>query len=250
MTSLTPGANCAVPAAVVRAELHWAPGPGVPDVDFSALLLTESGRVRNDEDFVFYNQPRHRSGAVRHLGKGGDTDALEIDLQAVEPGIERIVLASSADGGSFGQVPGLFLLVREAGTGAEVARFDMSASTETAFLAGELYRRAGQWKFRAVGQGYASGLAGLAGDFGITVETDTHPAPIPVPASARVPAPAPAPAATPAPWGASTPVAAPATGSFGSSAHPSWPPPPPPQPQQPTPGSPPPHSPVTPWPPR
>lgn len=171
---MSKGSNLPVDARVVRAELAWTAGAGVPDIDGSALLLTESGRVRDDGDFVFYNQPRHTSGAVTHLGKrsaaGAATDTVEVDLPRLEPAVERVVLCASSDGGTFGQVPGLVLRLLDAGTGAEIARFDMVAGTETAFIGGELYRRQGKWKFRAVGQGYAAGLAGLATDFGITVD--------------------------------------------------------------------------------
>ncbi|MER5990218.1 VWA domain-containing protein [Streptomyces viridosporus] len=195
--AMSKGSNLPVDAPAVRVELAWAAGPGVPDIDASALLLTEAGRVRDDGDFVFYNQPRHASGAVTHLGKrsaaGAATDTVEVDLRSLEPAVERIVLCASADGGTFGQVPGLVLRLLDAGTGTEVARFDMAAGTETAFIGGELYRRQGAWKFRAVGQGYASGLAGLATDFGITVDD----APLPDGGSpavtALVPPPAPAP---------------------------------------------------------
>lgn len=130
--------------------------------------------MRSDDDFVFYNQAVHPSGAVRYEGKQqGETvvDALSVNLGQVEPQIETIVLAASADGGTFGQFRGLYIRVIDAANGAEVARFDSSgASTETAFVLGELYRRQGAWKFRAVGQGYDSGLAGLATDFGISVD--------------------------------------------------------------------------------
>ncbi|GAA0697460.1 VWA domain-containing protein [Streptomyces thermocarboxydus] len=170
----------------------------MPDIDASALLLTSVGRVRDDGDFVFYNQPRHASGAVRHLGKrhadGAATDTVEVDLRAVEPAVERIVLGASADGGTFGQVPGLVLRLLDAASGTEIARFDMAAGTETAFIGGELYRRQGAWKFRAVGQGYDSGLAGLATDFGITVD-DPAQAPL---VTAPVP-PLPPPPADPGP---------------------------------------------------
>lgn len=208
MTTLSKGANLPVAASSVRVVLGWWPGQGVPDVDASALLLAGGGRVRSDGDFVFYNQPVHARGAVRHLGKQPGADALEVNLAAVEPDVERVVLCASADGGTFGQVPGLHLRVLDTGSGAEIARFDMEAGPETAFVSGELYRRAGAWKFRAVGQGYASGLAGLATDFGITVD-DEPPAPPAAPAAppvrvappARVPAPAP-PAPAPAAPGA------------------------------------------------
>ncbi|WP_371675147.1 VWA domain-containing protein [Streptomyces sp. NBC_01276] len=198
MTTLSKGANLQVAAASVRVVLGWRPGPGVPDVDASALLLAGGGRVRSDGDFVFYNQPVHASGAVRHLGKRPGGDALEVNLAALEPGVERVALCASADGGTFGRVPGLHLLLLDASSGAELVRFDMTAGPETAFVSGELYRRAGVWKFRAVGQGYASGLAGLATDFGITVD-DAPPAAPTAPAPAPATAPAPAPVPTPAP---------------------------------------------------
>ncbi|MFD0056695.1 VWA domain-containing protein [Streptomyces sp. NPDC127168] len=188
-TSLSKGANLAVDSPAVRVELAWAAGPGVPEIDASALLLTSAGRVRDDGDFVFYNQPRHASGAVGHLGKRGGpgapagvtTDAVEVDLVSVEPAVERIVLCASADGGTFGRVPGLSMRLLDAASGTELARFDMTAGTETALVGGELYRRQGKWKFRAVGQGYAAGLAGLATDFGITVDDDAPPTPTPTP---------------------------------------------------------------------
>ncbi|WP_353940711.1 TerD family protein [Streptomyces sp. HUAS MG91] len=179
------GTNVAVPASAVRVELGWRGGPAVPDADASALLLA-SGRVRSDADFVFYNQPAHASGAVRHEGKtatgGAVTDTLLVDLARVEPAIERVVLAASADGGAFGRVPGLYIRVLDAASGAELARFDSTdATVETAFVLGELYRRQGAWKFRAVGQGYDSGLAGLATDYGITVDEPERAAPPPMP---------------------------------------------------------------------
>ena len=88
-----------------------------------------------------------------------------------EPGVEKIVIAASADGGTFGQFQGLYVRVVDASGGAEIARFDsQGATSETAFVLGELYRRQGAWKFRAVGQGYDTGLAGLATDFGISVD--------------------------------------------------------------------------------
>ncbi|MEU1365196.1 VWA domain-containing protein [Streptomyces sp. NPDC005803] len=182
VTTLSKGANMPVTATTVRAVLGWSPGPGVPDVDASALLLTTSGRVRSDDDFVFYNQPQHASGAVRHLGKQAGADALEVHLTGLGSDVERVVLCASADGGTFGQVRGLHLRLLEAASGAELARFDMEACSETAYVSGEFYRRAGGWKFRAVGQGYADGLAGLATDFGISVDEE-RPAAAPPPAA-------------------------------------------------------------------
>ncbi|WP_405675502.1 VWA domain-containing protein [Streptomyces sp. NBC_01511] len=191
MTTLGKGANLPVTVPAVRAVLSWSAGSGVPDVDGSALLLTGAGQVRSDGDFVFYNQPRHASGAVRHLGKQPGADSVEVDLAALEPGIERVALCASADGGTFGQVPGLRLRLLDAAAGTELARFDMEAGAETAYVSGELYRRGGGWKFRAVGQGYASGLAGLASDFGITVDEEPPPVPPPAPAPHAPVAPSP-----------------------------------------------------------
>ncbi|MFE4807906.1 TerD family protein, partial [Streptomyces nigrescens] len=204
--SMLKGSNVPVPAPAVRVELGWQAAPGAPDVDASALLLV-SGKVRDDADFVFYNQPAHASGAVRHEGKrpagGAMTDCLAVDLAAVEPAVDKVVLAASADGGSFGSVPGLHIRVLDAAGGAELARFDsQDAGAETAFVLGELYRRQGAWKFRAVGQGYDTGLAGLATDFGISVEEPAAPqppAPAPAPAAPAPPPPAMAPAPPMAP---------------------------------------------------
>ncbi|MEU6471043.1 TerD family protein [Streptomyces massasporeus] len=187
------GSNTPVPTAALRVELGWRAGPGVPDADASALLLV-SGKVRSDADFVFYNQPAHSSGAVRHEGKrdagGRVTDTLLVDLARVEPEIETLVLAASSDGGAFGQVPDLYIEVQDAAQGAPVARFDNpGATTETAFVLGEFYRRQGAWKFRAVGQGYSSGLEGLATDYGITVDEPQQAAPAPATAPAPPAAP-------------------------------------------------------------
>src|SRR5947199_3962595 len=181
--TMSKGSNTPVPETALRVELGRRSGPGVPDVDASALLLVD-GKVRSDGDFVFYNQPAHASGAVRHEGKGGAggqvTDTLLVDLARVEPAVDRIVLAASADGGTFGRVPDLYIEVRDAAQNTAVARFDSTGATvETAFVLGEFYRRQGAWKFRAVGQGYDSGLGGLATDFGITVDEPQHTASAP-----------------------------------------------------------------------
>ncbi|MER6405339.1 TerD family protein [Streptomyces viridosporus] len=197
------GSNTPVPTTALRVELGWRSGPGVPDADASALLLV-GGKVRSDGDFVFYNQPAHSSGAVRHEGKrtagGRVTDTLLVDLARVEPGIETVIVAASSDGGAFGRVPDLYIEVKDAASGAAAARFDSTgATTETAFVLGEFYRRQGAWKFRAVGQGYSSGLEGLATDYGITVDEPQHTAPAPPAAAAPPPpvAPPPSPAIRP-----------------------------------------------------
>ncbi|BCJ65892.1 VWA domain-containing protein [Polymorphospora rubra] len=215
MTVLSKGANVALPTMYVRAVLSWTAGPGVPDIDVSALLLTASGKVRSDGDFVFYNQPRHPSGAVTHAGKragaaGEAFDGITVELARVEPDIQRVVIAASAHDGTFQQVRGLRLTIFDVGSGAEVARFeDMHASTEKAIVGGELYLRNGAWKFRAVGQGWDSGLAGLATNFGISVDSEppataqptATPPPPPAPAFPPPPvtAPPPPPPAAPAP---------------------------------------------------
>lgn len=212
--TMAKGSNVPVPAPAVRVELGWSSGAGVPDADASALLLAASGKVRSDDDFVFYNQPVHSSGAVRHEGKKNDggrvTDALVVDFARVEPAIETVVLAASTDGGTFGQIPGLFIRVVDAANGAEIARYDSEdATVETAFVLGELYRRQGAWKFRAVGQGYSSGLEGLATDYGISVDEPKQAPPTPAPAAVQHPAAPAAPVQAPPPP-AQVPAAAPA----------------------------------------
>ncbi|MEU2437039.1 TerD family protein [Streptomyces rubradiris] len=172
------GSNVPLEATTVRAVLRWTPGQDVPDVDVSALLLGPDGRVRSDEDFVFYNQPRHPSGAVWRLGKKrvaeGLTDTIQTELTGVEPGVSRILLVASADGVAFDRVPALCILLHDAGAadGEPLARFDIKPETgsETALICGELYRRGEGWKFRALGEGYSNGLKGLATDFGISVD--------------------------------------------------------------------------------
>lgn len=176
------GSNVPLDTAAVRAVLRWTPGPGVPDVDASALLLGADGRVRSDEDFVFYNQPRHPSGLVRRLPKKrvaeGLTDTVEAELGGLDRSVDQVVIAASSDGDTFRRVSDLRILLYDA-TAADrepLALFDVKAETgeETAIICGELYRRGDGWKFRAVGQGYPTGLVGLATDFGISVDEGTE----------------------------------------------------------------------------
>ncbi|MDQ1029602.1 stress response protein SCP2 [Streptomyces umbrinus] len=176
------GSNVPLDATAVRAVLRWTPGRGVPDVDASALLLGLDGRVRSDEDFVFYNQPRHPSGKVWRLGKKrvneglaeGLTDTIQSDLVGVDNGVGRILLVASADGVTFDRVSALRILLYDAvlGDAEPVAYFDIKPQTgeETALVCGELYRRGEGWKFRALGEGYTNGLQGLASDYGISVD--------------------------------------------------------------------------------
>jgi stress response protein SCP2 len=174
------GQNVPVVVPAVQAVLSWSPGPSVPDVDVSALLLADSGRVRSDADFVYYNQPTHASGSVRHAGKQqgprGSADTVTVALGSVEPAVQRVVIAASAEG-AFSRVPGMTLCLYDEAH-AELVRFAVEGEgTETSMVVGELYRRGGEWKFRAVGQGFDNGLAGLATAFGIQVDDAPEPPP-------------------------------------------------------------------------
>ncbi|MER5864396.1 TerD family protein [Kitasatospora sp. NPDC002040] len=182
------GANISLSATAVRAVLRWTAAAGGPDVDVSALLLGPDGKVRTDADFVFYNQPRHPSGLVRHLRKqrsGSEVaDIIEVELAQLPPDVDRVVLAGSAEGGAFPEVADLRVVLHDGAAAngvAPIAEFSCAdAGPVTALLVAELYRRSGGWKFRAIGQGYADGLGALATDYGITVEDEAAPEP-PVP---------------------------------------------------------------------
>ncbi|MFE9644144.1 TerD family protein [Streptomyces sp. NPDC006365] len=172
------GSNVPLDAKAVRSVLRWAPGQGVPEVDASALLLGPDDCVRSDEDFVFYNQPRHPSGKVWRLGKKrvteGLTDTIQSDLAGVDSAVKRILLVASAEGVTFDRVRALRILLYDAALpdSEPLAYFDIKPETgeETALICGELYRRGEGWKFRALGEGYSNGLEGLASDFGIAVD--------------------------------------------------------------------------------
>jgi stress response protein SCP2 len=227
---LVPGGNVGLSqvgltGAPVVVSLVWTPVPGV-DADLSALLTTASGKVRSDADFVFYNQPTGAGGAVRHLGKsqrGGVTvDQVQVDPAALPADIERVVIAASLDGtGTFGSLRGLAVEVAAAGSAVAAIRCELAAGSETAFVFAEVYRRAGEWKVRAVGQGYAAGLAGLATDYGVSVDDEPTPPPAPTPPP---PPPPPAPPAPPA-WPA--PTAPPAPQNWPAPTAPPVPGPPP-----------------------
>ncbi|MGQ4517198.1 TerD family protein [Streptomyces sp. DW26H14] len=151
------------------------------DLDASALMCRE-GRVMGDEYFVFYNNLKSPEASVEHTGDNltgegeGDDESLLVDLSQVPEQCDKIVFPVSihdADNRcqTFGQVSNAFIRVVNQADGQELARYDLTedASTETAMIFGELYRHGGEWKFRAVGQGYASGLRGIALDFGVNV---------------------------------------------------------------------------------
>ncbi|GEB51265.1 MULTISPECIES: TerD family protein [Streptomyces] len=152
------------------------------DLDASALLCDGSGKVLSDQHFVFYNNLKSPDGSVEHTGDNltgegeGDDEVIKVDLSAVPAGAEKIVFPVSIHeaeqrGQNFGQVSNAYIRVVNQSGGSELARYDLTedAATETAMVFGELYRHNGEWKFRAVGQGYASGLAGIAQDFGVNV---------------------------------------------------------------------------------
>ncbi|MFC8596842.1 TerD family protein [Isoptericola sp. NPDC057191] len=166
--------------------LGWDPRTtdGAPfDLDASAILLDAAGKAVSDLHFVFYGNLKDPSGAVLHQGDNltgvgdGDDETINVDLLAVEPTVQRIVfLASIHDAAArrqnFGQVSDSYIRIYDgddATNDAKVVRFDLGedASTETALVFGEMYRRDGEWKFRAVGQGYTTGLAGVIADFGL-----------------------------------------------------------------------------------
>lgn len=150
------------------------------DLDASAFLLTDSGKVRGDNDFIFYNNLKSSDGSVTHTGDNrtgegdGDDEALIIELNRVPQEITKIVFVVTIHDAatrrqSFGQVTNAFIRLVNNDSNVEAARYDLTedASTETAMLFGELYRHAGEWKFRAVGQGYAGGLASVCAQYGI-----------------------------------------------------------------------------------
>ncbi|MFJ3159580.1 TerD family protein [Streptomyces kanasensis] len=191
---MTPGSNIPLSAARVAVDVT-AP----VRLDVSGLLLTAHGKVRSDDDFIFYNQPSG-PGVTYRSGGGTAPDAITVDTAAVPADIDRIVVTASPDaaGRTFeGTEP--TATIRDAATGAVLATFTPPRlGSETALVVVEVYRRGDAWKARAVGQGYANGLAGIATDFGVTVEeSPAAPAPSPTPQATPAAPPAPAPVAPP-----------------------------------------------------
>lgn len=152
------------------------------DLDASAILAGADKKVISDSHFVFFNNLRSPDGSVEHIGDNttgegeGDDEVINVDLATVPAEVHSIVFPVSiydaeSRGQSFGQVNQAYIRVVDRNGGAELARYDLSedASTETAMIFGELYRHGAEWKFRAIGQGYASGLAGIARDYGVSV---------------------------------------------------------------------------------
>lgn len=169
----------------VRVGLGWdtrvTDGSGF-DLDASVFLLNEAGQVRSDADFVFYNNKLGANGAVEHQGDNltgegsGDDETVSVNLDTLPADIAKISFAvtiheAEARRQNFGMVSNAFIRVLNADDGTEIARYDLSedASTETAMIFGDLYRHGGEWKFKAIGQGFAGGLGPLARSFGVNV---------------------------------------------------------------------------------
>ena len=152
------------------------------DLDASAFMVKDDGKVRSDSDFIFYNQMKSTCGSVEHTGDNrtgagdGDDEAVIVLLDKVPADVQRIIFCVTIHEAdqrkqNFGQVSHAFVRVVNKDSNNEVARYDLSedASIETAMIFGEIYRHSGEWKFKAVGQGYAGGLAALAKQYGIDV---------------------------------------------------------------------------------
>jgi tellurium resistance protein TerD len=152
------------------------------DLDASAFLLGENGKVRSDSDFIYYNQMRSGCGSVEHTGDNrtgageGDDEQIKVDFSKVPADVQRMAVTvtihdADARRQSFGQVSNAFIRIVNENSGAEVVRYDLSEdySTETAMIFGEVYRHNGEWKFKAVGQGYAGGLVAMCQQFGVSI---------------------------------------------------------------------------------
>ena len=152
------------------------------DLDASALGCSESGTVISNDYFIFFNQTRSPEGAIEHLGDNrtgegaGDDEVVSVDLSGAPAQLDKVVFLTSiydaeTTGVTFGQVRNAYIRVVNAADNTELARYDLSedASVETAMVFGELYRNGADWKFRAIGQGYSSGLAGIAKDYGVNL---------------------------------------------------------------------------------
>lgn len=150
------------------------------DLDASAFLLTATGKVRGDHDFIFYNQLKSQDNSVEHTGDNrsgqgnGDDETLLVNLSKVASEIEKIAITvtihdAQARSQNFGQIANAFIRIVNQDTQVEVVRFDLAEdySSETAMVFGEVYRHNGEWKFKAVGQGYSGGLAAMCQQYGI-----------------------------------------------------------------------------------
>ncbi|MER6071713.1 TerD family protein [Streptomyces sp. NPDC001817] len=231
--SLTKGGNVSLSKqapglTAVTVGLGWQANTGY-EPDAGALLCAASGKVPSDEHFVFFNNLSSPDGSVRHLSGGspdGDDQRIEVDLTRVPDEVEKVVFTVSlyegaSRGQTFGQVHRAYIRVLDREGGTELARYDLASgglSTETALVFGELYRHGAEWKFRAVGQGYASGLAGIATDYGVAVLREASPSPAPAADPVAVPQPHAGTPVPPAPL--KPPVVAPSAPAFTPSSQP------------------------------
>ncbi len=152
------------------------------DLDASAFLLSASGKVRSEADFIFYNQLKSSCGSVQHTGDNltgageGDDEVIMIDLARIPADVQKVAFTVTIHEAeqrrqNFGQVMNAYIRIVNAETQVEIARYDLAedASTETAMIFGELYRHSGEWRFSAVGQGYVGGLAAMCRQYGINI---------------------------------------------------------------------------------
>ena len=183
MTLLTPGANTGVNTEVLNVTVSYSPVPGA-ELDVSAFLLTASGKVRGDNDMCFFGQQSVNDGAVKLLESGPGRAVFSLDLQAVDPTIEKVALTATIyqNKAQFSAFPQLVVAI----SGGIEAPIPTQGMSETALILGEFYRRQGVWKFRCVAQGFAGGLASLAEHFGVDVAAPVAPTPQPVAPTAKV----------------------------------------------------------------
>lgn len=196
MTTLTPGANTSVSSGSQTVTISYAPVAGA-DLDVSAFLLAESGKVRGDNDMCFFGQQSVNNGAVKLVESAAGRTVFSLNLEAIDPAIEKVALTATIyeNKAKFAAFPQLNVSV----SGGIEAPIPTQGMQETALILGEFYRRQGAWKFRCVAQGFAGGLAPLAEHFGVDIAA---PAPVSAPTPTPTPTPTPAPAA-PAPAPAS-----------------------------------------------
>ncbi|MES2819061.1 MAG: TerD family protein [Pseudomonadota bacterium] len=205
MSLLTPGANASVPSGTLSATVRFSPtSVAGADIDVSAFLLTTAGKVRGDQDMIFYGQKSSADTSVTLSASNPGQVSFSLDLERLDPAIEKIALTATIyeNRATFATLQSLALSIEQTGTVLIEAPIPTQGMAETALILGEFYRRQGAWKFRCIAQGFAGGLQPLAEHFGITVAA-AEPTPAPPPAAAA-PAPSPSPAPSPAPPAKST----------------------------------------------
>lgn len=202
MKELVQGQNTALLASTFKVDVVWSGSAQSPEIDVSAFMLEPSGKVSGDEDMVFYGQQASRDGSVSIVSEtktgGGGTTQFSVDLSIVSANVDRIAFTATTPAASSPPLSSVAALAISVDSGAEDActfAVDTQSSVEAAMILGELYRRADQWKFRAVGQGFEGGLAPLAEHFGVEVDDpgtsapvqDNEPAPVSAPQAAPEP---------------------------------------------------------------